>query len=329
MKLVLVGDPHVQVNNLEESKKILSVAESLSKQHKAKIVLLGDLFHNHSVIRMEVLSFWSNWLQKANCLILVGNHDMAGSKELEGKVSALDAFKNLSNVQIVDAPVKAQGIFFVPYMHSSREFEAAVQEAVKNGAKSVICHQTVNGAVYENGFYAPGGIEPSALSGVQTFISGHIHSRQEFTSKEGTKFWYPGTARWLTASDANQKKYISVVDLDENGRLTILHEEDMETHIEPIRSFVWEEKGIELDLELIKNPEKTSVILTGSSDWVKKMKKKLPEGTKVSSKITDRLSQKMNKKNTNESIYSYIDSSYEPILVTKPELKGYLEAMES
>ena len=69
MKILRVGDPHITVSNIEESKKLLDTILLIATDNKVNCIeFLGDLFDNHSVIRSEVLDFWDFYFKKLNDL---------------------------------------------------------------------------------------------------------------------------------------------------------------------------------------------------------------------------------------------------------------------
>ena len=105
IKILRVGDPHVTISNLKESQDLIDfIIKTAIKNEVVIIEFLGDLFHTHSVMRMEVVDFWSkNFHRMCNSglkvVALSGNHDKTGSKEKEQTMSALDVFKNYRTKQ--------------------------------------------------------------------------------------------------------------------------------------------------------------------------------------------------------------------------------------
>ena len=80
-KSVVVGDPHITVSNLKESEILLSFIHKTAIDNKAdSIIFMGDQFHTHSLIRVEVQQFWKKWLSTLSCdfyiYALVGNQWM-------------------------------------------------------------------------------------------------------------------------------------------------------------------------------------------------------------------------------------------------------------
>lgn len=212
MKLLLVGDPHVRPEDIPECERLATfVLETAIKTEPDYIVVLGDLHHTHSLVHVEVLDFWRRtfalWAEKTRVLCLVGNHDMSSDSSI--KAHALMAYPN---VRVIDEPTplaKDSPILLVPYQHSREDFVRVCNQWADRPL--AICHQTFNGAQYENGFYAKDGVDPDSIP-QRNVISGHIHSRQDFG-----KVHYLGSPRWMTVSDANQAKFLALIDVAPDG----------------------------------------------------------------------------------------------------------------
>jgi DNA repair exonuclease SbcCD nuclease subunit len=304
VKILFLGDPHCQANNLEESEKLMHFFNDQILELKPdRIIILGDLFHNMAIIRSEVLDFWNSWLdilsETAELVVLVGNHDQI-SHQYQA-IHALSVFNRIKkhSFKLADTP-QVDGIYaYMPYIHDSDKFVGIANNLATQGAKVLISHQTFAGSQYENGFYAPDGINPDLLN-YDLIISGHVHARQRFG-----KVIYPGTARWLTASDANQPKGLWLVDFDSNGK--IQNESFIDTsHVcTPIVSLIWQEGE---DMPTMPENAKVSIELIGSSGWVSKNKKLLKGQVSVKTKITDKLHQA--KRDTGGSFENFIKNVY-------------------
>jgi DNA repair exonuclease SbcCD nuclease subunit len=317
-----LGDPHVQVSNLQESEKLLQSVLNVGQQEKIDgLIILGDLFHNHSVLRTQVLNFWHKWLKTLSSnfwtIVLVGNHDAISNHDVSSH--ALDVFKNISDeyhdLDIIDSPKMLNEIMgFMPYVHNSKEFIEKANDLVNKGAKVVVCHQEFNGATYENGFYSPHGADPKEVK-ADLVISGHIHKRQSFD-----KIIYPGTARWLTSSDANEPKGLWLVKHDgKTGKILDQQYIDTSAVCTPIIKKTWIE-GEEMP-EILDN-SRTTIELVGSSLWINKQKAKLKGKVSITSKITDKAIAQSRKtgKNISDFISNIFDSK-----TNKEDLLKYLE----
>jgi predicted phosphodiesterase len=215
MKFLVVGDPHVKPSDLEEGLRLVDRIVQVAKEREVdSIVLTGDLFHTHSLVHVEVMHFWRNAVAKMaanhSVVVLLGNHD--APHDMRPGVHALAALADIKNVYVVDEPKRIawfDAVAFVPFMRSNDEFVAAMQAL--GDVPTVYCHQEFDGCKYDNGFYSKHGVDPEAIP-QKLVISGHIHTGQEFG-----KVWYVGAPRWMTLSDANQDRYIWVIEHGPDG----------------------------------------------------------------------------------------------------------------
>jgi DNA repair exonuclease SbcCD nuclease subunit len=327
MKILRVGDPHVKVTNIDESDALMSFVSDVAMNEKVdRIEILGDLFHTHSVLRLEVLEFWNAWLDTlSECqelVVLVGNHDQSG--DYNSQSNALNVFNRLrkKNLHIVEFP-KTLGVFgYVPYVHQPAKFVEQCNALISDGARVIVSHNTYQGSKYENGFYAPDGVDPESI-GASLLISGHIHSRQSFRTGKGQQVIYPGTARWDTASDANQPKGIWLVEHD-NITGAILKEQYIDTSkvCSPIVSVTVNEGQ---ELPAIVEGVRLSVELVGSSDWVTKQKNILKGKASIKTKITDKA--KFEHRKSGNSLMEFIDKHY-VTPVDKARLLTYMKELQ-
>lgn len=309
MKFLFLGDPHVMVTNIEESERLLQFTFEQAKKAD-RLVILGDTFHTHANVRVEVLEFWDRWFGILNSLnetvVLVGNHDQIGN--YSSKSHALSTLNKYDFVHIVSSPVNL-GIFgYIPYIHSNEEFIKEANRLVSQGAKVLTVHQDLDGAQFENGFYCPNGVKQEDLK-ADLIIGGHIHKRSRFG-----KVILPGTARWLTSSDKNEPKGLWLVEFDAEGK--IIKEEFLDTsHVcTPIYSYQFKEGEIEPTIPM---GSRASVELIGSSEWVSKQKVKFKGLASISSKITDK-SKPTNRK-TGNNLEHFINKVFEPTQGIKKE----------
>lgn len=322
MKYLLVGDPHVQISNLEESSLLFEkIYEIASNKKVDRIVILGDCFHNHDVIRSQVMKFWLDILQKTPVpvIIVTGNHDMPGSKELEGQVSALDAISLVKNVLVIKEPTIMDGYGFIPYIHSSEAFTSSLKDLHTKGCNTFFCHQTFNSARFENGFYAPHGVELETIPEGVFIVSGHIHQTQKIETGKAT-IWYPGTPRWLTASDANSQKGVWIFDTETKQSELF----DSSVFIHPFVK-IHVNEGEEIPQIRAERQDRVYVHLTGSALWIKKQKSILPETVRISSTVTEKGAAARNPAKIKLDIYGFLAESYEPTLVSKEDLAKFMK----
>jgi len=324
MRFLFVGDPHAKISNLQEMEKLMAFLCTLPERERFDYIFLaGDLFNDHAVIRLEVAQFWRLSLERLakaykEVYVLVGNHDMAGNKQMEKGMNALHLVtKEIEDVKIIDRPTAMDGVTaMIPYMSSEEEFIAAAESLYKDGFTDVLlCHQTFNGALYDNGFYAPDGFNLTKVPQKQ-IISGHIHTAQEFD-----KVWYPGTARWETRSDANQIKGVWDVEY-KDGTLsrTLIETKDIVT---PIIELVLKEGEESPPLPLAG---KIYLELIGTTEWIKKTKEKYRGLASIKCTPKD-VKFKLGSAAKNLSLEEYLDKWFDTTLVSKEALKQAVQKL--
>jgi DNA repair exonuclease SbcCD nuclease subunit len=214
MKWLFVGDVHATVQELGDCEKLVDLI--LEKTDlDTEVVFLGDQYHTHATLRIEVVDFWNRALKRIKeasqkVILVVGNHDMPNDSSQ--KVHSLLA-NNTDGMFVVDGPFKRFGIGFLPYYHDREKF---VKDANALDTNTIVCHQTFDGAKYENGFYAKDGVDPSLLNATH-IISGHIHAPSQFD-----KVTYVGAPRWRTASDANTDRFLHLYEPNISGTLRLV-----------------------------------------------------------------------------------------------------------
>lgn len=220
MKLLLVGDPHVTVEELGDAQALIDGVLSLcAKLRPDGVVFLGDLHHNHALVRVEVTDFWLRNLAKfeTTVYLLVGNHDRPN--DASSKAHALQVYSHLATVvdSAVPVSVSDKSVVLAPYYHDNSVMVEEIQRIRRSSGPidTLICHQTFDGSVYENGFYAPDGVDP-VLIGVPQVYSGHIHTAQKL-EWPGGRIYYVGSPRWRTVSDANEYKTVALLDTQSNS----------------------------------------------------------------------------------------------------------------
>lgn len=200
MKILFIGDPHLKVSRLEDSKKLLTWIESIARQEKVDMAVnLGDAFHNHAVLRSEIMCEFNDHIHRmtkiCRYIYLLGNHDMW--KPDCSKYNAIKIF-NHENFTAITKTTNICDITFVPYIHNYKEFPLETN-------KICVAHQTFVGADY--GYYRPDvGADADKIS-ADIIISGHIHKRQSFG-----KVIYPGSPMSDGIVDIDQEKGVMIFD---------------------------------------------------------------------------------------------------------------------
>jgi UDP-2,3-diacylglucosamine pyrophosphatase LpxH len=310
IKNLILGDPHVTVSNLEESERLLQFTLEQAKKTD-RLIIMGDLFHCHANVRVEVLEFWYKWFgilnESIETFVLVGNHDQIGN--YSSKSHALSVFNNqFEKVRIISSPINFGVFGFIPYIHDKAEFVKEANHLTAEGAKVLFVHEDLDGAQFENGFYCPNGVKQEDLH-ADLIIGGHIHKRSRFG-----KVILPGTARWLTSSDKNENKALWMAEFSDEGK--IISEQFIDTsHVcTPIYAYQYKEGEAEPQ---IPAGSRASVELVGSSEWISKQKAKFKGIASVSAKITDK--QKPSNRKTGNSLEHFVNNVFEPVNGIKKE----------
>lgn len=267
-KVLVVGDPHAVVEELDECEKLFAYVERVALDNQAtRVVVLGDLNNTHNLVRVEVMNFWLRTLrqlsQKLSVYVIAGNHDFAG----EGSDQhSLEVYKHLDGVEIMDRPMfnVLCNQVFMPYFPPAQH-EAFIKKACEMGTPTLFCHQTFDGSKLDNGFFAPEAIDPNLLP-QKYVISGHIHSPQRVG-----KVIYVGSPRWRTMDDANKDRSLRMFEFDDDGELVGEAPFFTNTVCREIR------RGIDTpEAPLVIKPGDTArwyVDVRGPSEWVDERKK--------------------------------------------------------
>jgi DNA repair exonuclease SbcCD nuclease subunit len=81
VKILVIGDPHFKVSNIDESERLVAGIIKLAKEEKPdSIVCLGDLLHTHDTLSTLCMNTVQEFLDKLRKIApvhsIVGNHDM-------------------------------------------------------------------------------------------------------------------------------------------------------------------------------------------------------------------------------------------------------------
>lgn len=326
MKILRVGDPHITVKNLEDASKLIDFIILTAKRNSVdRVEFMGDLFHTHAVVRVEVMDFWKKSFKKITesgfpVLTLVGNHDQPGSREKED-LSALDVFEDLTDITVVNKPKIFDNILYVPYMSDGAKFVETVNRLHKeNGVKALVAHQTFTGATYENGFYAKDGIDLELIP-FEHIICGHIHKEQKIGPCH-----YIGTPKWDGMADANQDKGIWVYTHDETG--SVVHKGFVSTRevVTPIYKFALEEGR---DIHEIPDNARVFIELRGTTAWINKMKKKYKGRAQLKAIPTDKRKPRV-ELSEGVGLSEYLDKHFKPIEgVSRESIQSYLKELSN
>jgi DNA repair exonuclease SbcCD nuclease subunit len=278
-RVLVVGDIHSTPEELADCKALMDfVVCTALKEGVTDVLLLGDVYHTHNVMRVEVLAFWRDVFREMKALglrvvVLVGNHDFAG----EGlPIHSLLAHED--QAVVIDRPTWFENALLMPYMSDRGAFVEACVGARR--APTVFCHQTFEGSTYENGMYAPGGVDPNLLP-QENVISGHIHTPQSFG-----RVTYIGAPRWRSLADADVERAVWVYELNEDGRVSGRQAFDTGSVCRQIK---YRLDTPDDPIQVVLDPQHDwRIDVKGPSDWVQARKAELAgPGIRLRTFVTD------------------------------------------
>jgi DNA repair exonuclease SbcCD nuclease subunit len=206
-KWLLVGDPHAVVDELEDCQNLVKgILEVVRSERPDCVVFLGDQHHNHAIVHVDVMGFWRESFHlltevgQVKVYALVGNHDMPGDGV--SRNHAMMAYADMPSVTVVDYPTPVGDVLLCPYFPRGDDLRAAVIGNPRQ--RVIICHQTIVGSRYENGFIAQDGVSLERLED-KFFISGHIHTPQKYDNVV-----YVGAPRWRSFFDADVDRALTL-----------------------------------------------------------------------------------------------------------------------
>lgn len=318
MKLLISGDPHLKISNIDTSGQYLSWMYSLQVEYKPdQVIILGDLFDTHSIMRVEILNLWYDYLKQSPIphILIKGNHDETAPGS---NIHALTGLKSVATV--IDQPTNIGNLSFIQYVHTEADFREAIRDLK---GKYLFCHQTFDGAQYENGFYAPEAFDLSMLDKFKYTISGHIHKRQLLSQASKPILYYPGTPYAANFADANELKGVISIDLETELVTTIpspcpaYYVNYFDSPEEVLNSFSTKDQSQD-KFKIILRDSRASIRAFIDSQEFKKLKKL--HNITFSPEYTDIIKRKI-KFDENASAENILDKYIQNVLETKLDKK--------
>lgn len=285
MRHLLVGDMHCTRSEIPDCRALIKYIKDICvSEHIDVIDFMGDQTNNHAIIDSYVMDFWSESFTELSSLVkfvnvIVGNHDQANSKD-EETIDSMSIF-DTETVNIVNKTMVLDGILYHAYTPNNAKFIDDCMGFPE--VKTVLCHQSFNGAKYENGFPIEDGADADKIP-QQYIFSGHIHNK----SKLG-KLTYVGSPRWRNVLDSNQDKSLLMVDF-KNG-IPISQKEFPTHHAVPK---MWAYKDTEDEPCVIgsevKEGDKVCVDIYGSFSYIELRRQDFPVSYRIRTFATARAS---------------------------------------
>lgn len=179
MDVLVIGDTHFKVNNVDETELMVNEIINVAKQKNPKfIVCLGDTLDRFESINvyplMRAINFFKELVNIAPLYIIIGNHDRPSNNVFLTDEHPFNSLKEWKNTYIIDKPLKKYiddlYFLFVPYVPPKR-FNEAIGDIENYNA--IFCHQE---------FYGCNLGKTKSVSGdvwneeYPLIISGHIHT---------------------------------------------------------------------------------------------------------------------------------------------------------
>lgn len=284
MSILFIGDPHFQVNNIQEVEIFIKKITKLAEEQKPDLIIIaGDLLHTHERLHTIALNKAYELVNImrgiSKTYVLVGNHDMINNQVFLSDKHWMNGMKEWDNVIIVDKVLSEtlddNKFIFVPYVYPGRFEEAlSTYDGEWKDASCIFAHQE---------FF---GCKMGAIVSVEgdkwdlnypEVVSGHIHSNQ----KPQKNVYYPGSAM-QHAFGESKKNVIALLTFNENGY-----------ELEEVNLEMPRKKIVYLDVENIdeydvpETEDKIKLTVSGVYDEfkafkkTKKYKKLIKDGVKV------------------------------------------------
>jgi DNA repair exonuclease SbcCD nuclease subunit len=186
VNILLIGDPHFKVENIQEINMFLEKIIDIATEKKPDlIIILGDLLHTHERLHTIALNkaheFVNSMRKISKTYVLVGNHDYIQNQQFLTTNHWMNSMKEWQNVVIVDYVIaeyiKDKKFIFCPYVPNGR-FEEALNTLKSDTWKDANCifaHQEFFGCKMG----AIISIEGDKWDENYPFVvSGHIHEKQ-------------------------------------------------------------------------------------------------------------------------------------------------------
>jgi len=307
LKVIVIGDQHFKIDNVEEVDIFISKITILVEEKKPDfIVLLGDLLDTHERIHAVPLNrayrFIDNVRKISKTYILVGNHDMSDNQQFMTDNHWLNGLKEWNNVVVVDKiiheVVNNNKFVFCPYVYVGRFQEALnLLNTEWKDSKCIFAHQEFYGC--KMGAFDSIDGDKWPLENPQV-ISGHIHLNQ----KPQDNIYYPGSSLSI-AFGKSTKNIVSEVIFTEDT--VEINEIDLNM---PKKKIIYIDSEKADDIIIPETEDKIKLSISGEYEDFKTFKKtqKYKELTKKGIKVVFK-PKRSEIKRKKENIKEYLDSN--------------------
>ena len=142
VKILFIGDPHIQVNNIPEVEIFMERLINLAtKREPDLIIIAGDLLHTHERLHTLALNKAYEMVNDmrliAKTYVLVGNHDYIQNQQFLTQNHWMTGLKEWKNTVIVDTvlseTIRGEKFIFVLMYHqegSKRLYRPSMENGV-------------------------------------------------------------------------------------------------------------------------------------------------------------------------------------------------------
>ena len=195
MSVLTIGDPHFQMSNMDEVKQFVKACLAHARETRPfRIVVLGDVLHDHERVHTTVLNVAVNFLNALSKIaptwVLVGNHDYINNSQFLTENHWMHVLKGNDSMTIVDNVVEEEWegrkVVLLPYVQPGR-FVEALSSCEWRDADLIFAHQEFKGVKMGSIVSEAGDDWDEEWPFV---VTGHIHQNQT----PQPNVYYPGSA---------------------------------------------------------------------------------------------------------------------------------------
>ena len=271
IKVLVCGDPHIQVNNITEINMFMQKLMESAIQNKPDFfVCLGDVLHTHehlhSMAMNKAYEFINNMRQITKTFVLVGNHDAYNNQIYLNDNHWMNGMKEWDNTIIVDRVIKYEidnkKFIFSPYV-PPQKFEEALNTINEpwNDSTCIFAHQEFAGCKMG----AIISVEGDKWSPDNPLvISGHIHSRQI----PQPDIYYSGSAL-QHAFGESEKNTVAYFQFQDDGTYTF---EEINLNM-PRKKIVYMDVEDIVNYQIPNSQDQIKLTLKGNYEQFKAIKK--------------------------------------------------------
>lgn len=211
---LIATDIHIRPEHMDLAKILLDRILVEIDTHQPKyLFILGDTFHYKNRLFASCLYLFQEFLQEATkkcqVIILVGNHDWG----IPYSVHALESFRHIENLTIVDDYFKLGDNGFVSYAREKERFQEMLNKL--GPCRRLFGHLDINEFKVGSGWEEVDAYNnPDDFKNYEQVFSGHLHLAQERKLSNGTEIVFIGTGYTTDFGESDQKKRFLLLDLD-------------------------------------------------------------------------------------------------------------------